>query len=124
MDWYADKYHTNDTLNHSPLLSAQALNMDSPDSKSQNILPTSESLNVKPEPRVYVEGAEITVPVRKRPSDPTMLRRALLGLVFILMSVLLFKWTELDSIYSWIKKGEIEFVSSISSQITQVTRGS
>lgn len=96
MDWYADKYHTNDTLNHSPLLSAHALNMDSPDSKSQNILPTSESLNVKPEPRVYVEGAETSMPVCKR---PTMLRRVLLGLVFMLMSVLLFKWIGLDSIY-------------------------
>lgn len=89
--------------------------MASPDSKSQNILPTSQPFNVNPGPRMYVEGAEIYVPVRKRPST---LRRVLRGLVFIFVSVLLCKWI-FASTYSWIKGGRREFVSLINSSITR-----
>ncbi|KJA17296.1 hypothetical protein HYPSUDRAFT_70850 [Hypholoma sublateritium FD-334 SS-4] len=74
--------------------------MASSESNSMNILPTSQPFNVKPAPRTYVDGAAISVPVRKRPST---LRRVLHGLFFILVLVLLVKWIKSTSLFSWIK---------------------
>lgn len=100
-----------------PSLSVHNFNMASSDSKSRIILPASQSLDVKPGSPMYVEGAETSVPVRRR---PTTLRRVLLGLVFILVYVLLFKWPKFASVYPLIEEGEIEFVSSINSYTTRV----
>ncbi len=80
------------------------------DSKSPNILPTSQPINVGAGPSMYVHEAEFYAPVRQRPS---MHRRVLRGLVFIFVSILLCRWI-FTSTYSWIagRRGK-EFVSSI-----------
>ena len=77
------------------------------DSKSPNILPTSQPFNAGAGPSMYVQGTEIYAPVRQRPS---MHRRVLRGLVFIFVSFLLCRWIFVST-SSWIagRRGK-EFV--------------